>query len=118
MTVHHRQTPAWRRLMILLLIPLCAQAIINPRLQPGHLFERYDVVMELKVTSVDVEKQTAKLQVLQVIKGTFAPKTVAVTASGDDIKMANKYDGVFYCVLKYNCVQSKLIVFFSFSLYI
>ncbi len=88
MIAHHRQTPALRRLIILFLAPLCAQAIINPSLQQGHLFERYDVVMELKVTSVDAEKGTAKLEVLQVIKGTFAPKTVAVTVSGDDMKLA------------------------------
>ena len=74
--------------LILLVAPYCAQAIINPSLQPGDLFERYDDVLELKFTAVDAEKGTAALQVLQVIKGTFAPKTVTVSVSGEDVKAA------------------------------
>lgn len=78
----------WCWALILVVAPHCAQAIINPSLQPRDLFERYDIVLELKFTAVDAEKGTAALQVLQVIKGTFAPRTVTVSASGEDVKTA------------------------------
>jgi len=85
MTAHHHKSSPWFRLLILLLAPLYAQAIINPSLQPGDLFARYDAVLELRFTAVDAGKRTATLQVVQVIKGTFAATTVILSASGEDI---------------------------------
>ena len=88
MPAHLRKILFWCWALILFVAPHCAQAIINPSLQPRDLFERHDVVLELKVALIDAQKQTATLQVLQVIKGAFAPKTVTVSASGEDLKLA------------------------------
>jgi len=88
MSAHPRKPAPWCRLLFLLLAPFCAQAIISPTLQPGHLFDRYSEVLELTLTAVDVGKRTATLQVTQVIKGAFVPKTVTVMAVGDGDDMA------------------------------
>ena len=79
MPAHLRKILFWCWALILFVAPHCAQAIINPSLQPRDLFERHDVVLELKVALIDAQKQTATLQVLQVIKGAFAPKTLLTT---------------------------------------
>lgn len=88
MSAHRRKMLPWCWALILVVAPHCVQAIINPSLQPRDLFERHDVVLELKVASVDAQKQTATLQVVQVIKGAFDPKTVTVSASGEGLKLA------------------------------
>ena len=70
------------RLASILLLVLGAPALfalINPGLQPSDLYERYEVVLLLKVTAIDAEAKTARLEVSRVIKGSFAPTTIALS---------------------------------------
>lgn len=73
-------------------------ALVNPSLQPGDLFERYQTVLTLKVVNIDMEKQSAELAVEQVLKGNFAPRQVMLTAVGESMTeafvMVLRKDGV------------------------
>jgi len=67
--------------LALLCVGIVVQAVVNPSLQPYHIFDRYDAVLSLTISAVDAEKQTAELTVLRTFKGEFAAKkvTIAVT---------------------------------------
>jgi hypothetical protein len=65
-----------------------AFAIINPSLQPSHLYDRYDVVLNLKIAAVDAEKKTVEMEVVQVCKGEFAPRKIEVALGGETVQEA------------------------------
>ncbi|MCP4378848.1 MAG: VCBS repeat-containing protein, partial [bacterium] len=52
--------------------------VINPKLQPSHLADRYLNVLSCRVTSVNNSALTAELKVLGISKGKFAPKTITL----------------------------------------
>ncbi len=61
------------------------EALVNPALQPIHLYERYKVVLAAKVVSadltdedVDVESGRIRLKVTTVCKGDFAEKEIVI----------------------------------------
>jgi len=62
-----------------------AYPLINPSLQPIHLYDRYKVVLSLQVSAVDYEKHIATLDVKQLAGGEFTPKKVVVSPAGDNI---------------------------------
>ena len=62
--------------------------VINPKLQPSHLADRYLSVLSCRVTSVDKSALTAVLKVEGVSKGDFAPKEVTLTAGDKDLAEA------------------------------
>jgi hypothetical protein len=71
--------------LALLLTATAARALVNPSLQPIHLYERYKVVLAGKVVSVDltnedekVESGRIKLKVPMVSKGEFAGKEIVI----------------------------------------
>jgi len=74
--------------LLLILVGPATLGIINPGLQPSDLYNRYDVVLNLKVVSSDAEKQTAVLEVVRVCKGDFAPKTISLAVSGSEVTAA------------------------------
>ncbi len=65
-----------------------ALAVINPGLQPNGLFDQHEVVLNLKITSVNAENKTVELEVSQVCKGTFSPKTVTMDATAQEVEEA------------------------------
>jgi len=65
-----------------------AGAVINPKRQPWHLVKRYTNVMACTVMSVDAASRTAKLKVVGVSQGDFAPKEITLTAPGAEMAEA------------------------------
>ncbi len=55
--------------------------VINPKLQPSHLADRYINVLSVRVASVDKSALSAVLTVQGVSKGKFAPKTITLKAA-------------------------------------
>ena len=70
------------RMLFALLIGLFAASplygVINPKLQPPHLADRYLNVLSCRVTSVDIGELTAVLKVEGVSKGDLNVKEVRV----------------------------------------
>ena len=64
------------------------EAVVNPSLQPYHIFGRYDTVLSLTITAVDHERHTAECTVLTIFKGDFAPKKVTISAIADAVGSA------------------------------
>jgi hypothetical protein len=62
-----------------------ALGLINPSLQPHHLYDRYQAVLCLKITAIDDDKRTVDLDVLQVCKGEFALKKVLLAAGREEV---------------------------------
>ncbi len=69
-------------ILLLVLVSPVVSALINPGLQPSDLFERYEVVLLLKITAIDEQAKNATVEVTRVIKGQFAPTSI-VLALGD-----------------------------------
>jgi len=65
-----------------------ALAIINPSLQPATLYDRHDVVLNLKIAAIDADKQVVELEVVRVCKGAFAPKKIELAVAGDEVRGA------------------------------
>jgi len=65
-----------------------AYGLVNPSLQPGDLYDRHRVVLNLKVTAIDDGKQQVELAVVRVCKGEFAPKKVGLTLNNDQVQGA------------------------------
>jgi hypothetical protein len=63
----------------------CAHAVINPKLQPSHLADRYVNVVKCSVTSIDVRARTATLQLDGVAKGDFSAKEITLTAKSAEL---------------------------------
>jgi len=62
--------------------PMVAFALVNPSLQPNDFFDRHKMVVTLRVAAVDVNAKQARLEVVEVIKGTMAAKEIHVALSG------------------------------------
>ncbi len=65
-----------------------ARCLVNPNLQPIHLYERYKTVVGCRVGEVDYEKHSATLVVTAVAKGTFAPKQLVLSAADEQTAAA------------------------------
>ncbi len=77
-----------RRLFCFLALGLASSpvfALINPGLQPSDLYARYNVVLALKATGVDADKQVAQLEVTRIFKGDFAPKKIELSMSDAEL---------------------------------
>jgi hypothetical protein len=72
----------------LLLTVSSALGIVNPSLQPSHLYERYVAVLGGRIGKIDADKRTFSLKVSDVCKGTFAPAEVMVTGAGAELDVA------------------------------
>jgi len=59
------------------------RALINPTLQPGDLFARYNAVIAGQIDTVNVKDKAFTVTITRVYKGKFAPKRVTVAANGD-----------------------------------
>ena len=71
--------------LAVLLTTTAAQALVNPLLQPIHLYDRYNVVLSATVVSADltdedaeVESGQIRLKVGTVCKGEFAGKEIVI----------------------------------------
>ena len=60
-----------------------AGALINPTLQPGDLYARYNAVVTGRIEAIDAKAGTFTVVITKVYKGKFAPKRVTVAANGD-----------------------------------
>jgi len=58
-------------------------AVINPKLQPSHLADRYVSVVACTVTAIDTKARTALLKLDGVSKGDFAAKEITLTIKGE-----------------------------------
>jgi hypothetical protein len=67
--------------MALVGAPAPALALINPKVQPKHLYELHSAVMVCRVAAVDSKALKVAFEVVKVTKGEFAPKQVSMTAS-------------------------------------
>ncbi len=92
-----KSTGYWRsndmfRMLFALLIGLVAASplygVINPKLQPSHLADRYLNVLSCRVTAVDTRALTADLQVQGVSKGDFTAKEITLTAGDNSLAEA------------------------------
>jgi len=72
--------------LILLLASAVAWAVVNPALQPSHLVEGYQTVLALRVAKIDPKGKSVSLQVIKLLKGTFAPKSVQVAVASPDLE--------------------------------
>jgi hypothetical protein len=67
------------------LAPNPAQAIVNPALQPAHLWERHEWVLSASLESVDETARTFTLKLVAVHKGALRPEKIVVkVAAGLD----------------------------------
>ena len=77
--------PSVSLMLFTLLIGLVAASplygVINPKLQPSHLADRYLNVLSCRVTSIDKRALTVVVKVEGVSKGDFAPKEVTLRAT-------------------------------------
>jgi hypothetical protein len=74
--------------MALLAVTPDASGLVNPSLQPLHLFERCDSVLCMKIVSVDAKAHRAVMEVTEVCKGKFAAKKVTLTADDEGVEDA------------------------------
>jgi len=82
-SVHIRTIPTV--VVSVLLLATSVQALVNPSLQPIHLYERYSVVLAAEVVSADltdedydVESGQIKLKVTTVCRGEFTSKEITI----------------------------------------
>lgn len=62
-----------------------AVALVNPAVQPRHLYELYDRVMACTVTQVDSKTLTVRLRVDEVIGRDFKPAVVVMRAEAKEL---------------------------------
>jgi hypothetical protein len=79
-------TPRVIRFMVVCVLLLAgrSRALVNPALQPQHLYAQYRLVLGMQVASVDSKSLTITLTVEQVVKGEFEPKTVTLQAANQE----------------------------------
>jgi len=82
-----------------LLTATAAQALVNPLLQPIHLYERYKAVLTGEVVSAeltddnyDVESGRIKLKVTAVCRGEFTSKEITIDVPAWDDRGESAYD--------------------------
>jgi len=68
-------------LVTLSIIAAPALALINPRVQPNHLFKQYERVVVATVEKVDSRGKTLSFAIDEVVKGELDAKSVTLTAS-------------------------------------
>ena len=85
--------------LILLLTARTAPALVNPSLQPIHLYDRYKVVLSGTVVSADltnededVESGKIKLKVNTVCKGQFAGKEIVIDVPARKARGESKHE--------------------------
>jgi len=85
--------------LALLLIATAVEALVNPSLQPIHLYDRYKVVLVGKVVAADltnededVESGKIKLKVTGVCKGQFAGKEIVVDVPARNSRSQPKHE--------------------------
>ena len=78
-----------RKLLIIVSVCICAAsplwAVINPKLQPSHLADRYVCVVACTVTSIDSKARTALLKLDGVSKGDFTAKEITLRVQGEQL---------------------------------
>jgi len=83
-----RGPPAAAGLVLLALLAGAARAVVNPSLQPAHVYDRYLAVLGGQVTKVDEVSRTVTMRVTRVVKGAFTPTEVALVVRGEDMDEA------------------------------
>jgi hypothetical protein len=85
--------------LALLLTATGALSLVNPSLQPVHLYDRYNVVLAAKVVSADltnedeeVESGTAKLKIVAVYKGKFVAKEIVIDVPARKSRGESKHE--------------------------
>ena len=85
--------------LVLLLAGPTLQALVNPSLQPIHLFERYNVVLAATVVSAeltddnyDVESGRIKLEVTAVCRGMFNSKEITIDVAAWEDRGESSHD--------------------------
>jgi len=71
-----------------------ARAVINPHLQPSHVFGDYRTVLGATVVKLDSDHWTTDLKVTTVPKGTFAPRQVKLVLAGKDQSLQEAFLGL------------------------
>jgi len=66
--------------VVCLTVAASARAVINPKLQPSHLADRYLNLLACSVTAIDADARTAVLRLEGVAKGDFTAKEITLTA--------------------------------------
>ncbi|NQU25859.1 MAG: VCBS repeat-containing protein [Candidatus Nealsonbacteria bacterium] len=78
-----------RRLLIAVLAGLAVasstRAVINPKLQPSHLGDRYLNVVACRVTAIDTRARTAVLKLEGVAKGDFDATEITLTIKSEEL---------------------------------
>ncbi|MEX0654648.1 MAG: FG-GAP-like repeat-containing protein [Phycisphaeraceae bacterium] len=72
-------------LTLIALIATPAMALVNPSMQPRHLYDLHQNIMACRVTSVDARELTITLSVEGVAKGEFDADEVVMSASRDEL---------------------------------
>jgi hypothetical protein len=70
------------------LTPQPARAVVNPTLQPIHLYDRHRAVAAFRIAEIDDENVTFTLKRVRVIKGEYAAKEVRVRPANADVEEA------------------------------
>ena len=85
--------------LVLLLVAGAVEALVNPSLQPIHLYDRYKAVLVGKVVAADltnededVESGKIKLKVTAVCKGRFAGKEIVIDVPARKSRSAPKHE--------------------------
>ena len=83
-------TPALLAVLLGILAPAArAPAMVNPTLQPLTLFKQYNIVLGLRVVSIDVDAKLVKLSVLECCKGQVPGKNVSVSLANEQVVAAS-----------------------------
>ncbi len=61
---------------------LVAMGLVNPALQPNALYERYRLVVSMRVVAVDIDAKLVRFAVVDVCKGSLAATDVQVALFG------------------------------------
>ncbi len=78
----------WLIILFPLAVGTVALGLVNPKLQPGDLYDRYRVVATLRVADVDLDARQVRLKVVQIVKGKLEAEELNVTISGDAAEAA------------------------------
>jgi len=66
-----------------------ASAMVNPALQPFHLFQQYKIVLGLRVVSIDADAKVVKLAIVECCKGQVPVKNVTMTLANEQVVAAS-----------------------------
>jgi len=74
--------------LLVLLATTPLYAVVNPKLQPRHLADRYGSVVACSVTAIDAKARRAELKLEGVSRGDFAAKEITLTAKAEGLAEA------------------------------